>query len=218
MDQALIKIDDTTVLTVTDNILFHANGIKTAWNKSVAAFIETGLLLLQAKKEMSGSGRWLKLFDPTVGALPFGVDTAERLMRIAKNKVLTNSANWRNLPPSIRTLDVLSKDTKRLEKWLTDGTITADTELKQAESLVSPKKPAKAKAVKKDTDDSDKTAANAANEVQQGVQHLYTLACDAKADWMNVDTDMVHDLIEEMESRLEQSKATAAEAKAWAAS
>jgi hypothetical protein len=194
----------TTALTETDKVLFHASGIKTAWNKSVEAFIETGQLLLAAKKAMSGTGKWLQLFNPKIGDLPFGEDTAERLMRIAKNKVLTNSANWRNLPPSIRTLDVLSKDTKRLERWLLDGTVNADTELKQAQSLVSPKKPAKA--VKKDTDDtvSDNTCTE--REAQDCLGHLYNLVCDSRIDWMKViqavGSGMVCDIIEELTSRL----------------
>ena len=57
---------------------------------------------------------------------------------------------------------------------------------------------------------------NVANKVQHAVQALYTLACDAKVDWTKVDTNMVHGLIEEMRSRLEQNRATAAEAKEWA--
>src|ERR1700682_1445205 len=75
-----------------DNVLIGAGEITSAWNKSVAAFIETGILLLKWKKNLSGSSKWLKLFDKNIGNLPFGVDTAERLMRIAKNKVLTDSA------------------------------------------------------------------------------------------------------------------------------
>ena len=208
MDQAV----KNTVSTSDNVILFHADGIKTAWNKSVAAFVETGQLLLEAKKAMSGTRKWLQLFDPKVGALPFGVDTAERLMRIAKNKVLTNSANWRNLPPSIRTLDVLSKDTKRLEGWLADGTITADTELKQAEFLVRPKKPTNAKEAAVET---NTKATVETNEVQRAVQALYTMATTATADWTNVDVGMLRDLVEELQGRLDANEAIVAEAKVW---
>jgi hypothetical protein len=227
-DSAL-TITDSTIPAVSacDNIvLFHAAGIKTAWSKSVAAFIEAGQLLLAAKKAMSGTGKWLQLFDKKIGDLPFGVDTAERLMNIARHKELSDSANWRNLPPSIRTLAVLSKvrSPKKWETWFADGTVTADTELKTAESLVSPK-PAKAKAVKKDTADSDATVSDdttttasntaASNEVQQSVQRLYTLACDATADWTAVDLDMVRDLIEELHGRLNARAEAARHEKEW---
>jgi hypothetical protein len=223
-------------VTVYDNVLIHATGIKTAWSKPVAGFIEAGQLLLHAKKQLSGSGKFLKLFDKDVGDLPFGIDTAERLMKIAKNKVLTDSANWRNLPPSIRTLAELSKATpKQLEKWLTERVVTADTELKQVESLVKAR--AKVKTVKKDTDDSvdytdatdeidgdpviatfttcNATASNGSGNVQQAVQALYTLVCDAQADWSNVNFDMVRELVKELNGSLDDHAETESRDKEW---
>jgi hypothetical protein len=233
MDQALTVIDNSTALTVTDNttptvstdnvILFHANGIKTAWNKQVSGIVETGELLLKAKKDLSG--RWLKLFDPKVGNLPFCEDTAQLLMKIARHPVLSNAEHVRYLPPHWSTLAILSRATpKQLEKWIMDGSVNIDTDRKDAESLV---KPAKAKAAKKagasaragrdegttarhehadDKTVSDATAGNGANEVEQAIQALYALACDATADWTKADPDMVHGLIEEMRSRLDANK------------
>jgi hypothetical protein len=226
MDQA--QTDTPTVSTKDNVILSHAAGIKTAWNKQVSSIIETGQLLLQAKKEMSGTGKWLKLFDPRVGDLPFGADTAERLMKIARHKVLSDSAHGRNLPPSWRTLHVLSKATpKQLEKWIADGSVNAETERKQAEALVSPKKKsAKAKAGENDldgsddnTDSDDAITSNSLDDddmVQLALENLFMLASDAAADWTNVDFNLVSDLIEQLQIRLNAAEAMAAEAEAWA--
>ena len=146
-------------------------------------------------------------------------------MKIARHPVLSNTEHVRLLPPSWGTLAVLSKaSSKQLEMWLADGTVTANTERKRAESLVSPK-PAKAEG-KKDTTVSDDSASdatefptlpasNASNEVQQSVEQLYKLACDAKADWTNVNFDMVRDLAEELNSRLDNQADAASRDKQW---
>jgi hypothetical protein len=218
-------------VVVMDNVMIGASEITSAWNKSVAAFIETGILLLKWKKALSGSGKWLKLFDKNIGNLPFGVDTAERLMNIGKNKVLSNSANWRNLPPSIRTLEVLSKAApKKLEEWLADDkTITADIELKAAEKLIG-KKPAKAKA-KKDNDDSDDgddaskdvatTAADGINEQHclEYLKGLHRLLADAAAvDWEKLfksHEGLIRDVRSELTGRIEEHEEAVDRDKAW---
>src|SRR6266446_5356867 len=209
-------------VTVYDNVLIHAAVIKTAWNKQVTGIIETGQLLLAAKKALSGSGKFLKLFDKTIGDLPFCEDTAQLLMKIARHPVLSNAEHVRQLPPHWGTLAILSRATsKQLEKWILDGSVNIDTDRKRAESLVTPK-PAKVKAaVKKDSDVTDNTTCSAIPdnthnpEVQQSVQHLYTLATDATADWTNVDLDMVRDLIEELNSRLDARAEAASHEKEW---
>jgi hypothetical protein len=220
---------DTTA--IDDKVLFHAAGIKTAWNKQVSGIIETGQLLLAAKKALSGTGKWLKLFDPKIGDLPFCEDTAQLLMKIARHPVLSNAEHVRHLPPHWGTLAVLSKATpKQLERWLADGKVNIDTERQQAESLVNPKKPAKAKAAEKDLDDSDKTVADATasnntsserkvQEVQECLGHLYDLVCDSRIDWMKViqvvGSGMARDIVEELTSRLNDHAEAASHEKEW---
>jgi hypothetical protein len=212
---ALTTTDDITALTtpvaITDEvILFHANRIKASWQKAVSSIIETGQFLLDAKKLMSGTGKWSKLFDKKLGDLPFSIDTAQLLMKVARHPVLSNTEHARSLPPSWYTLAVLSDATeKQVKQWIAAGDITPDTQRSAVEKLVNPKKAkakaAKAKAKKNSDDDaaSNVVKLNVApsNEVQQSIQHTYTLATDAKADWTNVDWEMVDDLIEELQSR-----------------
>jgi hypothetical protein len=201
----LTEIDSRqAILSDDEDVLIDAAKINGAWNKQVSGILEAGQLLLASKKKRSGKPRiWLKL----VGNLTFSESVSQRLMKIARNKILSNPAHGPDLPPSWRTLYVLSQATdKQLEKWLADRTINPEMERKDADKLVNPK-PAKAKKEKdidaSNSDNAATTVSNTApsNEAQQSVQHTYTVACDASADWSNVDWDMVDDLIEELQSR-----------------
>src|SRR5262249_47566584 len=61
--------------------------------------------------------------------LPFSEDTAERLMAIARNRVLADSAHVRSLPPVWSTLYQLSRiDCRYLQKWIVNGDIHPEME------------------------------------------------------------------------------------------
>jgi len=113
----------------------HAARIDEAWEamraagqKTVEAIINLGQRLLEAKAAFGGYGDWLPLLRDKIR---FGADRAERLMRIAQDPFLTNSANWPNLPPTIsglRALAGLKPDTKKKSETKTDWRITAMAE------------------------------------------------------------------------------------------
>ncbi len=88
-----------------------AQKIRDAWAKSVAAIVEVGRLLCEAKAALP-HGEWGCLFlgpRPRMPApLPFSQDVAERLMAIARHPVLANPDNFRNLPAAWPTLHTLS--------------------------------------------------------------------------------------------------------------
>jgi hypothetical protein len=66
--------------------------------------------------------------------LPFGARTAERLMAISANRVLSNPAHRPVLPTSWRTLYALSRlPPKILLAKLNDGLITPETERAEVE-------------------------------------------------------------------------------------
>jgi hypothetical protein len=96
--------------------------IAEAWRASVAAIIETGRLLNEAKDELA-HGEWLAMIE---NDLPFGPRTAQRLMAIAGDERLTNPTHVSHLPPSWGTLYELSKlDDAAFESGVSDGTIHA---------------------------------------------------------------------------------------------
>jgi hypothetical protein len=102
-----------------------ASRIATAWRKSLEAILETGRLLTAAKGELD-HGEFLAMIERD---LPFGPSTAQRLMKIAADERLTNTAHGPFLPPSWRTLYELTKAGDELfEAWLSTGKIRSDME------------------------------------------------------------------------------------------
>jgi hypothetical protein len=87
----------------------HVRRITTAWQKTVANIIETGRLLIEAKDDI-GHGAFQEMIR---SQLPFGPGTAQRLMQIAENKILSNTAHAPLLPASWMTLYELAKLPKR---------------------------------------------------------------------------------------------------------
>src|ERR1700730_4895535 len=86
---AAIGIDRavTVVIDPNQDVKTHAVKIKTNWQGQVPSIINAGLDLIEAKKVLP-RGKFLKLFDKEIGDLPFGEDTAQRLMKIARHPVL----------------------------------------------------------------------------------------------------------------------------------
>jgi Protein of unknown function (DUF3102) len=111
-----------------------ADRICTQLGKSVEAIIETGRLLVKAKADLS-HGEWGRLFDESL--VPFSQNTAGRLMAVADNPVLANSAHVQNLPPSWGTLYELTKVPEpTLKNAIRDGVITPDMPRKAVADLV----------------------------------------------------------------------------------
>ncbi len=105
--------------------------------KSVEAIIETGRLLIRAKADIA-PGEWVRFFDE--GLVPFSVNTAQRLMKIAAHPQLSNAAHVQHLPPSWGTLYELSKaEPLKLKNALKDGVITPDMPRKAVAALCPPR-------------------------------------------------------------------------------
>src|SRR6266478_5511075 len=112
----------------------HAGFIAAAWQKSIEAFIETGRRLIDARKELA-HGEFLAMIK---NDLPFGEDTAERLIKIARDPRLSNSAHGRILPPSWRTLFELTKlNDEQFDRLVAAGVIRADMHRWEIEGLAS---------------------------------------------------------------------------------
>jgi len=91
---------------------YWAPRISAEWRKSVEGIVRVGLALAVAK-ESCEHGEFLRLFkghpEAVADPVPFGEDTAERLMKVASHPVLADSAHGRSLPQSWRTLYELTK-------------------------------------------------------------------------------------------------------------
>lgn len=143
----LIEIDQPVQAIPTVSVVMEAGAslqlwadrIRLAYERSVGAIIATGKNLNNAKASVPHGG-WGRMFRGHPQAverpIPFSQDTAERLMAIARNPVLSNSAQWAELPNSWRTLFELSKiEASTLESYLSRGMIHADMTRQEALQL-----------------------------------------------------------------------------------
>lgn len=100
-----------------------ADLITAAWQRSFEGVIECGRLLIEAKSKLQ-HGEWLHLIDSD---LPFKVNTAQRLMKIANDERITNATHAPYLPRSRETLYELTKlSDDDFKQKIADGTINPD--------------------------------------------------------------------------------------------
>jgi hypothetical protein len=109
----------------------------TAWRQSVESIIESGQVLIEAKvalKKAKGHGNWMLFLEK----IKLNDRTANYLMKIAENPVLTNSKHASNLPRSWFTLAKMTDlENSQLETLLDEGKINAETERKEVEVLIA---------------------------------------------------------------------------------
>ena len=97
--------------------------IEKRWNDAAESIVEVGKLLIEAKSKL-GHGQWQKFTQ----GLPFSDRTAEMLMKIAENPILSNPKHVSNLPRSWGTLHrMISLPDPELAEMLANGTIKSDT-------------------------------------------------------------------------------------------
>lgn len=111
-----------------------AKKITESWQKSIESILETGRNLTHAKGGLE-HGEWMQM---TKSELPFSHSTANRLMAIAENPILSNCAHARNLPTSWMTLSELTKlEPKLLEKKIEAGEINPATQRKDVTAMLN---------------------------------------------------------------------------------
>jgi hypothetical protein len=127
-----------TVHHIQPRVERWAERIREAHGQSVAAILQVGHELLQAKAECS-HGEWGELTGETTGQslLPFSFQTARRYMQIAKHPALSNRAHVRDLPASWGTLAILARlEDTTIEALIHQGRIHPELKRKDAEDLV----------------------------------------------------------------------------------
>jgi hypothetical protein len=115
-----------------------ANQITMAWQSSVAAIIEVGKLLAEAKRTLP-HGEFGAMIE---NDLPFGARAAQMLMAIANHRGISNTKHVSHLPASWGTLYELTKlGDDEFEARVQDGTINA--EMKREDVKATKEKPLK---------------------------------------------------------------------------
>lgn len=121
---------------------YWADQINSIWRQTAEAYLKMGKLLVEARATLEDK-EYKKLLDKD---LDFDERKAQKLVRIARNPVLTAPSNVKLLPPSYSTLNVLAQlDNSDLKRLFTRGDIHPNMERADAEELVeklNPKKPA----------------------------------------------------------------------------
>jgi Protein of unknown function (DUF3102) len=120
-------LTSTALQSVSTNVpdaYQYAERIVAACQKSVESIIEAGRLLIEARERLD-DGEWLKLVDE----IPFSSRTAQRLMAIARNPIVTTHVS--RLPPSWGTLYEMTRmPPATLREAIEAGKINPDTERK----------------------------------------------------------------------------------------
>jgi len=118
---------------------YWAPKIHGEWRKSIEGILGVGRQLIAAK-ETCEHGEFLRLFKGHENAVsdpvPFGERSAEMLMEIASNPVVSNPNHGSDLPVSWRTLYELTKlDDETLIAGIKAGEITPETTRAQAAAM-----------------------------------------------------------------------------------
>lgn len=107
--------------------------INGAFRRSYDSTIEAGRLLIAAKEKLAAHGTWLPMLETK---LDFSPDTAQRLMAIARDERLTNTAHVRFLPRSYSTLHALTKlSDEEFARGIEQNLIRPDMERKDVEII-----------------------------------------------------------------------------------
>jgi N6-adenosine-specific RNA methylase IME4 len=111
---------------------WFATRIVAAWRAAFDGVIETGRALIQAKAALA-HGEFLAMVEKD---LPFKKSAAEALMKIARDRRLTNSQHVGILPTSWGTLYELTKlDDATIARGIETGAIKPDMERREAQAL-----------------------------------------------------------------------------------
>lgn len=118
---------------------YWAPKIHAEWRKSVVGILGVGRQLIEAKAACE-HGEFLRLFkghpQAVADPVPFGVSSADKLMEIARNEVISNSEFVPNLPQSWGTLYELTMlEDETLLAGIKSGEITPETTRAQARQM-----------------------------------------------------------------------------------
>ena len=116
-------IDENGVLVGKDRH-YYAEMITTTYTNTVDNILAIGRTLIEAKQQIP-HGEFIPMIEED---LPFGRSTADKLMSIARNRILSNAEHVPHLPASWGTLNELAKlPEPLLEEKIDTGEINADT-------------------------------------------------------------------------------------------
>lgn len=128
------SITKTAVMPTTR----YVQRIQIQLNKTLQGFIEIGKILAEAEEKL-GRKSWLDMVNYD---LPFSRRTAEKLVKIAEDKRITNPAYMQALPPHWTSLHELTfLDDDQFDDAIKNGSIHPDVERKDITALKTKQQP-----------------------------------------------------------------------------
>lgn len=113
-------------------------GIVSSWRKVASSIMETGRLLVQAEEQLDRSG-FSRIRKNLVEQGIMSETVISKLLKIARNSVLSAPENVPLLPGSYATLYVLAgKDPVQVETAIAEGKITPLTQLRDVNDIFPP--------------------------------------------------------------------------------
>jgi hypothetical protein len=138
-----IVIDDDCKVATSDGSKLRAHWVAKilkVHGKTVAAIIEQGKTLRDAKVALDKTDQWMEIFERK--EVPFSLSLAERFMRIARHPKLADSANWQILPAVVSSLYELAKlSDEEFERRKKDGTLHQDMTCNDVTGRIKSPKP-----------------------------------------------------------------------------
>ena len=108
--------------------------ITARWQDTVDGILECGRLLVQAR-ESAEHGEWGEIFEKR--KVPFGKRTAQRLMQLSRNDLISDATHVSHLPASWGTLYELSQVPEPdLRRAFDEGRIHPEMERKDVKALI----------------------------------------------------------------------------------
>jgi hypothetical protein len=150
-EQAGTSLDRIAEAAVAASIDQLVTDINLTWSSMVSSIVETGRLLIELR-EQTVHGQWEKLVEER---LPFGVTTAQKLIKIAEHPVISNAARARHLPPRWSILaEMVRLDPDTLETAIRKGVIHPGMKREDLRALRhTPRPPGDADSVPEYTDE-----------------------------------------------------------------
>jgi len=128
----IVNIDEHATITIYDRGIY-VERIRAIWHKSREQILELGKALIEAKRDLD-HGEFTAMIE---NDLPFTPDTAQHLMRIARDPRVSNPVILPHLPASVHALDEIRKlDDGEIEDAITAGDIHPQMTVEDARALI----------------------------------------------------------------------------------
>lgn len=134
MNTSLISMAEMAIPEIIPDTADYVRRFEAAFNRTIEGVITAGMILSEAKDRLA-YGEWESMFRDHL--LPISKRTGNRLIGIARDKVLADGTNWSHLPYSWTTLYALSGiPINKLQKAIDAGLVFPEMTMKDVKIIL----------------------------------------------------------------------------------